>query len=336
MHIWKSIRSRYDWPWLVGLVSVAAALAVFTVLDHALIQAGKGWLLGEELNRLQLFLTGESVNPWQYRLLSNYLVTLTLELAKWLHVPAPEVKAFIVFRGLQNITIFLLAAAYWRRLGIGKLHVISGLAVAAWMFQNSNYHSGLSFSTWSDIIFYLLAALLILGKKYLWLIPLIALAALNRESSGLIPVMAVASVFPPNWEVAEEREAVVSAAVGLIAYAIVFVGVRMVYGPIPIRGAFGHQAGLDLLVYSLGDRQHLVLLFAGLSIFPLLALVYWRRWPTSLKQFFWAIVPIWIVVNALFAFLPEVRVLMVPMVIVFLPAALYAVQGEGAPKTADA
>ena len=55
--------------------------------------------------------------------------------------------------------------------------------------------SDIQFNTFFDVTFYLLAGLCILQKRFVWIVPITLLAALNRETSGLIPFLLMFSIF---------------------------------------------------------------------------------------------------------------------------------------------
>ena len=84
---------------------------------------------------------------------------------------------------LQNAALFLLAAFFYRRLGLSERAAACGMAVLAWAIVHSFFNSDLSFNTFSDILFYLIAGLLILARRDMWILPLSVLAILNRETS---------------------------------------------------------------------------------------------------------------------------------------------------------
>jgi len=59
----------------------------------------------------------------------------------------------------------------------------------AFSIKNGFYDNDLSFNTYFDVIFYLSAVLLILKRRYFWVVLLMIPAALNRETSGAIPLL---------------------------------------------------------------------------------------------------------------------------------------------------
>ena len=159
---------------------------------------------------------GDAGDPWQYRLLSDYLAEALLRFVTWIGYPRPGISAFVLFRFLQNLLIFCLAALYYRKLGLNHYLTLLGMSILAWGMTHALYDSDLSFNLYTDIAFYLIAGILILKRKYVWTIPLVVLAAFNRETSGLIPFMLLAAYLverPPGYKL---RPVIAIVVVGII------------------------------------------------------------------------------------------------------------------------
>ena len=228
---------------------------------------------------------------------------------------------------LSSWPIFTLSAWYWGRLGASKGMTILGLAKLAWAFSYAGYGSDLAFSTYFDVLLYLLAAWLILLDQLGWMVLVIALAALNRETSALIPFLFLAAAMRPAGRPGVvDRWALRIAAVGLLVFLLEYGPTRLLLGPRPSMCPYGHELGLDLLGLNLTWIYSYFSTAAAFSVIPWLALIYWTSWPPILKRFFWAIVPLWLVAHLFLGAIAEARLLLVPYVIVLLPAALLAVQ----------
>lgn len=310
-------------PILPGVIFLCAlALGLFTTLQYVSMR-GLDYLEQDQLARHQAVLAGNAGDPWQYRILSAYLVQGALDVCQSLSIPHPAATAFIAFRIAQDTLILLLASAYYRRLGLRLPAALLGMALLAWGMSYSHFDSDLQFGTFFDLLFYLLAGLLILQRRFLWIIPLTALAALNRETSGLIPFLLLAvGLFALPRPSRRRTLPIFAAAFGL--YLAIFFGLRLAYGAQTPILPYGHTAGLDLLGYNLLRPVTWSRLVATFSIIPLVALIGWRRWTPHLRLFFWALVPVWLGVHAVAAVLAETRLLLVPQALVFIPAALLA------------
>lgn len=280
---------------------------------------------GLQIQRHNAVLQGSAPNPWQYRILANYLVEATIQLFKNLDISHPVGSAFIAFRFVQNLLIFALVYFYYRKLGLALPHTLIGMSALAWGMTYAYYDSDLQFNTYFDITFYLIAALLILVNRPLWMIPLMLLAALNRETSGLIPFMALALLLPWSAD-SKNRKVLIAAGTSLVIFAVIFVGLRLAYPNQEISVPHGQHMGLELLRYNLLRGLTWTQLFATLSIFPALALLAYNKWPAPLRIFFWVVVPLWLLIHPFTSVMAETRVFLVPQALIFIPGALFALK----------
>lgn len=303
---------------LLGLLTVYLQLRVVTI----------PFLEQNQAQLHQAVMRGNAGNPWQYRVLAEYLVEGFLAVATRLQLAQPVAAGFIAFRVCQNLLLFLLAALYYRRLGLGTYPALIGLSLLAWGMSFGSYGTrDLKLDTYFDISFYLLAGLIILERRYLWLIPLVGVAALNRETSGLIPFMLLAVSLQPGQSRAESRRAQLIAAGALVTFLAVFLALRLGYGRQQLLVPFGHPPGWVLLKYNLTRAVTWVQLLATLGIIPLLALANFRHWPGILRAFFWVIVPLWFPLHFVVGVAAETRLFLVPQALIFIPGALLGIGG---------
>jgi len=170
----------------------------------------------------------------------------------------------------------------------------------------SGYGSGLAFDTYFDVLFYLIAGLLIVSGRSTWTTPLTALAALNRGTAALIPVLRVAAALRPHQSPPIERRTLLTAGLCAALFVAEFVGVRFLLGPRPTMVAYGHHVGLDKFLFNLTNHWTYFSMVATLSYIPLLALLWFPKWPPVLRRFFWTMVPAWVMVHLFVATLAEV------------------------------
>ena len=277
---------------------------------------------GLQIQRHNAVLQGSAPNPWQYRVLADYLVEGVIRLFQNLDIAHPIASAFIAFRFVQNALIFWLAYLYYRKLNIPPAYALTGMAILAWGMTYANYDSDLQFNTYFDIIFYLLAGLLILAKRPIWLIPLMIFAALNRETSGLIPFLALVLILPWSAD-AKNRKIILPAAASLVIFAAIFAGLRLAYPNQPLSVPHGQHMGLELLRYNLFRAITWTQLFATVSIVPALALLAYKKWPAPLQIFFWVLIPVWMLIHPFTSVMAETRVFLVPQVLILIPGALF-------------
>ncbi len=294
------------------------ALTVYVQYSHL----GLSYLEGPQIRRHLRVMQVAAPDPWQYRVLPEYLVEEIIRGMKALAVPSAVAVAFLVFRAVQNFLLFVAAHLYYRALGLALGPSLLGLSLLAWGMTNALYDSDLQLSTYFDVAAYLLAGWVIMRNKLIWIIPITAAAALNRETSGLIPIIMVAAHVSNPERKTNLRKVLFIAVVSLAIYAVVFVGLRMLLGPRPPAVVYGHRRGLPILKFNLVRPITYLQVLATLGIIPLMALFMYRRWPRVLRAFFWTLVPIWTVIHMFLGVLAESRLLLVPQALVFIPAAL--------------
>jgi hypothetical protein len=180
----------------VLLTVLLAALTVSVQVKHL------GWRYvdsGEQVRQYERWLAGGAGDPWQYRVLSMVILDRMLFALHGLAVPHPYGIAFVAFRLVQNVAIFSLAGSFYRCLGFALRESALGLALLAWSTTHALYDSDLQFSTYTDVIVYLAASLLI-ARRRVAAYPLVAaVGAFNRETSGLVPMMLLATCFASHW-----------------------------------------------------------------------------------------------------------------------------------------
>ncbi|HTO08571.1 MAG TPA: hypothetical protein VMR86_16100 [Myxococcota bacterium] len=314
----------------VWLLVVAASLlcGLFTTYEHVIACSMAYFAPGAEQQRLYLaMLDGSAGSPLQYRVLPAGLEWLFVRASGAAGLPNHFAVAVIALRALGDTTAFVLAWAYFRKLGLSLPNAFIGISLLAWGMSYSHHNTDLRFDSYLDLVFYLGAALCLLHGRAPWVLPLMLLAALNRETSGLIPflVLAHAGAGGPI-----PRRAFALAAGALAIWLAVFAGLRWAFPPqrlIVPEGVTG--LGWPMLAYNAGRLLTPIQLFAVLGFVPLLALAGWRHWPPVLRAFAWALVPAWLVIHAFAAVVAEARLFLVPQALVFVPGALFLAQASG-------
>lgn len=277
---------------------------------------------GNQIKRHQAVLGGSAPNAWQFRVLSDYLVERIILICEFLKLPHPIAAGFLSFRLFQNLAIFVLAAFYYRKLGLNLYLVLIGQSVLAWGMTHALFDSDLQFSNYSEVIFYLAAGLIILYRKDGWIIPVVALAALNRETSGAIPFMFLAARIQLRPRFFILKKALWITITACAIYVTVFVGLRYLYGlDRPVSGA----VGLPLFMMNVKNPRAWAQLFATLGIMPLMAIAAYHTWPHTFKAIFWAVIPVWFIIIPFTGGMIETRHYLVPQSLVFIPGALLGV-----------
>jgi len=317
----------FFWVVLFGsaiLLSVATTYAQVSDVSLHFIR------VQQEKVHLQM-MGGVAGNPWQYRILADWMVSFLITWVSRMDIARPEVVSFIAFRFLQCLLIFWAAGIYYRKLGLSLLANLLALSILAWGMSYSLYNSDLSFNNYFDVAFYLMAASLIMSEKYIWTIPLMILAAFNRETSALIPVMLLTYVYFNAGGKGKIKPAILYTLAGIIIFAVIFVGLRYYYGEQLFLTADGYYPGFGLLYLNLRRVITWEQLLITFGLLPSLALFAYGNWPKPLKIFFWTVVPLWMGVHFFSSLVAETRLLLVPFALIFIPGALFGIVNNKLP-----
>jgi hypothetical protein len=306
------------------ILLLALILAVVTVkfqLDS--LHGRTSFLTGGQLQRHDDVLTGQAPNPWQYRVLSEIVAEGFIDLFRFLRVQDPIGLGFVSFRVLQNIAVFLLAFALYHQTSTSKLLPFIGVVLLACTIKNGFYDNDLSFNTYFDLIFYLAAVLLILRHHYFWVALLMLPAALNRETSGVIPFLMLAALLD-NLQFLQKKYIPVYLAIAI--FALVFIGLRFLYPDRPIYIPYKQTPGYQLLLYNLTRAFTWNQLFHTLGFAPLLGFIFFLVLPNLWQRFFLVLCPVWFGIHAFLSVMGETRLFFVPQAIIFIPAVLFILE----------
>ncbi len=314
------IRSIPGW----AIVLVAAALAALTVqLQIDSLDGGLKFLTTTQLVRHSAVLHGQAPDPWQYRVLSEFIAEGMLRLFQALRIPSATVVAFVVLRLLQNTAIFLVAFAVYKKIGGSSALGLLGLLVLVGSMLNAFYDNDLSFNTYFDLLFYLLCILFLLSRNYRAVVILTVFAALNRETSGLIPFVMAGAIYGDNTRPGLRKY--MPALLSLVIFMGIFAGLRVIYPARPLYVPYRHAPGIPLLLYNLTRSFTWQQLLTALGLAPFVGLAFFSSWPLLWKRIFLIVCPIWFLIHSFASIMAETRLLLVPQAIVFIPGVLFAV-----------
>jgi hypothetical protein len=309
------------------LAAYAAGLAAFNVMMHIDARGGVAFFREREWSVHRLILAHDMGAPWSYRLLSEWMLEGIVSTCAVIGVGDPIVTGSIALRFCQGVVIFFLAYGFYRGLGLSVAASLFGLSAISLAMSQALYESGFQFNTYGDVIFYLLAGLCMIRGRAWMLCPIAFVAAMNRETSGLIACMPLMLLRPPVTSDQVYRVGRLAACVG-ICWLIGFGAVRWLVGPRPVIVPYGLSMGRPMLEYNLGRWLTYERMFATLGVTPLLAGFGWRAagWPLRILLL---LLPIpWIATHFVMAIAAETRLFLVPFVLVLLPATLIAVGGR--------
>jgi len=315
----------------------------------------------------------EFYNPWQYRVLCPYLVESMLwtydhtidkiyPIEEKIHFKVESTTGttavtdnlsdlighkgaikylivFIVFRYLEHMFIFLFSYILWSYFIKNNWLIFFGLLFLTLSLGNGVAVADLTFNTYIDIILYLLTACIIVFKKSpWWIIPIITLGALNRETSIMIPFLYFISL--TDFRQIDWKRFRISAIrfpslpvwmMTVVAYAIffsIFIGLRIHYGYRP-QQVWKVPAGLPMLKLNLFSPSGLKSYFEMIGTFaviPLIILYKFKGFPYLLKVWFIGIVPIWFLIHLLTVVTYQTRLFLVPEILIFLPMMLWLIE----------
>lgn len=305
---------------LLKIVPVILSLLLLSLIAgfSQIKTEGLAWQEAHYGPRLEAIARGEAPAPDRYRLLTNRAVVIACNIASGLKLPRPTGTTFVALRLLQNLLVFGIAYRYYRRLGIAPYPSLLGLSALAWGMTQSNYGSDLAFDAWTDLLFYLCAALALQEGRAWWFVGIAGLAALNRESSVLIPFMALACALYHGRRI--DRSLAYAGGLALVVWVLVYLGIYLLLKP----GTNGpaDSMGSGYFTQNLLSGSAWAHSVGALGIIPVLAILSWRGWSPLLRPVFWSVVPLWLVVHVVYTPVDQSRVLLLPQILVFIPGML--------------
>lgn len=315
----------------------------------------------------------EFYNPWQYRMLAPY----TIEGLMWIYnhtidkiypieqkfnfkyretsEPTPETKEFLkliqtpgavkylivftFFRLLLNLLVFTLAYLLWRKFIESRWLMFFGLSFVSLAMGNAVIASDLTFNTYFDVIFYLITACIIVYKTDpRWLMLVIVLASLNRETSILIPFLYFISQIDfsqfrlKGFYISSIRfprlSTWVFTGILYILFLAVFLALRQYYGYRP-QQLWKAPAGIEMLKLNLFSSMAVKTYFEMIGVFgviPFIILYKFRAFPLLLRIWFLGIVPIWFAVHFYSVVAYQTRLFMVPLIMILMPMMLWLIE----------
>lgn len=315
----------------------------------------------------------EYFNPWQYRM----LCPLIIEGMMWVYdhsvdkiypveekinfqfqktsEPTAETKeffdllqtkgalkymiVFVFFRFCLNFFVFVFAFCFWSFFVKNHWLIFFALMFLSLAMGNAVVASDLTFNTYLDNVFYLLAACFIVYRvNALWFIPLIILAAFNRETAMLIPALYFISQVNFNdfsfrkfnikaiqWPSAKVW--VLTSALFTIFISI-FIAVRLYYGYVPAQ-VWKASPGIAMIKLNLVSTVAAKSYFEMTGVFgviPFIILYTFKRHLAILKVWFVTLVPLWFAVHIYSVVIYQTRLFLVPIILVFIPMMLWLIE----------
>jgi hypothetical protein len=240
-------------------------------------------------------------------------------------LPAPPFQGI---RFVQCLVLFGLAYAYYGQLGIHSRWRLAGIGLLSGLVSlqlGTLGPNGYSLDRFFDAIFYLLAGILVLSHRALWLPALIAVAIANRETAVFMPTLVLAR----SWF--SSRRPIVIAGVSWAIAAILYAAIHVYYGPHPRTE--DSYFGPSMFLHSLSMPGQTAFFLAAIGILPLLVVLVVDDVDPYLRRLLWMVVPLWFAIHIWAARLGEGLMYLAPLALIGVPLVLQGLQRRlaGAP-----
>ena len=295
---------------------LVVCLATFLLSYVQFATLNDRYLMTSQLKRHADILGRQAGKPWQYRILPELIVE-------------PFLKVFGICNGFKiAFVLFVLGAwvallFYYKALGLSRNAGLLAISILACTFAYSTWDSSLPWSILLEIVFFALAGAFIIQGRYWWLLPLVLVATMNRETAGFIPLMLLLVA----WKDYNIRK---MAVICFIAFVIIFGGLRLWFPPQQQMGWYGGimpftWAHLKLNATSMFGWVRLWWFFGAI---PLLVYLSLKRISPPLRRWVLWIVPIWCALNFCGAFIGEPNKYWTMQAVFLLPAVLGSIRNE--------
>jgi hypothetical protein len=304
-------------------------VALYLGLALLLVQLHGEWInagpkAGSRANRHEQIISGQGEAPWVYRAVVPWaaeLVAGAVELTGYPERRSVEL-AYLFWRWVFTFGLFLLFHRYlghwvpppWPLLGTLLLAGLHGPSYAHYWFQPASS---------LDLMLWALAAVLSLEARWVWLLPVVLLGSLNRETAVFIVLIHGALC----WGRVPLRSLLGRMVALGLCWALPFALLRLWIG----SAGWAHGSNpLGMLAANFGHGGWLFYALCFWGVLWLLPLLRWRSLPARLKALLLVMIP-YLVLQLLFGRIREVRLLL-PMALAFVPVLLLALrerEGEG-------
>ena len=301
----------------VSLVAVVVLIASWQVTLRS--EDPNGVALLGTLNVIQ----GTGGDLSQYRVLSPYL---GIGIAWLFGLAYPP---FVEMRFVQCVLIFGLAYVLYGELGLKPRTRLIGIGLITGLISLSMGRIGpstFSLDRFTDTIFYLIAALLVLRGRELWIPALMALAVANRETSVFIPTLILARHGPITRFLSDRRlrTPLFTAIVAWAVAGVVYFAIHTYYGPRPRTEE--SYFGTAMVLRSLSMPGQTAFFFAMTSLLPIVALLALKDADPFLRRLFWLVVPLWFAIHIWAARLGEGIMYLAPITVIIVPLVLQGLE----------
>jgi len=250
-------------------------------------------------------LAGEGPYPDQYRLLTYWLAEGLMRLGVAFQF------AYALIRFVFTTAALLVFARYLGR-WFDPRECVLGVLLLAWGHPLTAAYEAMQPTDPLNLLVFAVALELLAAGKDLWLVPLVAIGTLNRETALLIAPLVL--VIRRRWGVA--------LACGVVGLSV-YLGLRAVIG---LKAAYAPTNVIHFLRANVEDWAAWALVAAFFNLAFVFAVRGYRRAPEFLRRA-GALAPALLVVYASVGYLREIRLLL-PALLVTIPLTLEGLRGD--------
>ncbi len=274
-------------------------------------------------HRHALILQGEGKAPWAYRVLSPAVTEVAIQALSPVferHIALP--MAYMAWRLLWTSCLLLLFHGLLRT-WLDPPGALAGTLLLAALQPASYLFYWYQPDSTPDLVLWTAAALLTLRGRGWWLVPLVLIGGLNRESAVFTVLIHLAL----GWGREPLRALLLRAITIAAVWATVFMGLRLGLGPHPWSGGFP-----GLLLANLSHPSWLAWATLSLGALWVLPWLSWRDQPQELRRLALALMLLYLPLQLVFGRIREVRLLL-PLALFLVPMALIALRDPTSDST---
>ncbi len=308
---------------LAVLSSIGFMAALTTAFQLMLPRLRSEWIVGA-IDQHNLLMHGSAGSPWQYRILSDSLIEPLIRVVSVAGSRDPYLYglgSFVLFRAAQEVCIFGVGFIYYTKLGLGPIASLVGLGVVCAAMVVGQIETSWQLDAYTELALYLLAALLVLSRRFRLVVPIAVLAALNRETGVLIPLMPLACVDVSRLRSPQNLPVYRAVGVGVALFVLVRIGLHLA---LPSQDQSTRLIP-DELLSGLKIKGAWAYLAIALASVPFIGALGVSVCSPFLRSLFWLVVPVWIATHAWGNFAMTPIAFLVPLGLVIVPSALFLV-----------
>lgn len=319
---------------------IASLSTVVGQFDYIYTYFGRDYIMTRDFRAHHSIINSEADEPYRFRVLSNLALQTIFDLVhsdpppKWTEpYRSMYEKTALGFRVAQNFLIFLLAFKYFETLGFSLPTRFIGVILLSLCMGFAFYQSNLSFYTYTEIAFFLLAGIIInIGKDW-WILPITIVATLNREGAIFIPVMLFfARLSEFDWSTnfitkVSSYKWLLLPILSTASFIFVFMYLRYYIGSSNYsESRYGEvYPGIELFYQNILNRKTWIGIIQMYGAF-LITLTLLKSWPKILRWYLLFFAIPWFLAVFIFGSADETRLFLTPLVVVFIPAALQLIE----------